>query len=184
MTPSGKPDQRVRQRPSRGSKQPGLFGGDRKQYGNQRRECLRPAKWNSVVSRGLQLQQQFHSRSTTNVDLTRAGIAGNFFGAVDLWNGNTNALSGTTLPVSLNAAQAKLFKSGATCPYICRPAHTGGNRTGRSALRSLFGNAGSVYAIDATAEFRRSWNTVATITNSKCREETALVTLTNPVRRR
>jgi len=112
------------------------------------------------------------SSVTTNVDLTRAGIAGNFFGAVDLWSGNTNALSGTTLPVSLNGKQGKLFKL-LNVPYLQSP-QTGANGTFSF---SLFGNDGSVYAIDATTNFV-NWNTVATIMNANAGGN-PLVTLTN-----
>ncbi len=48
------------------------------------------------------------SASVTNVDLSRAGIAG-VVGAVDLWNGSLLPINGTMLTVSLNAKQARLF---------------------------------------------------------------------------
>ncbi len=105
----------------------------------------------------------------TNVDVSRAGISG-AFNAVDLWRGVSNLMSGTTLPVSLNPGQGKLFQMVAT--PILRSARAG---TNGAFSFSLVGAAGSVYAVDATTDFS-SWNTVATVTNTN---GTAVVTLTN-----
>ena len=98
------------------------------------------------------------SSLSTNVNLARAGIS-NVFSAVDLWSGSSNAVTGTNLAVTLNAGQGKLFKL-LNMPYL----QTAQMGTNGSFSFSLFGNDGSVYAIDATTNFT-SWNTVATVTN-------------------
>lgn len=109
------------------------------------------------------------SALNTNVNLGRAGIAG-VFSAMDLWSGSATPVTGTTFPVSLNAKQSKLFKL-LNVPVLQSP-QMGPNRTFSC---SLAGNAGSVYALDATTNFA-DWSTVATITNAA---GTTLVTFTN-----
>jgi hypothetical protein len=110
------------------------------------------------------------SSLNTNVDLSRAGISG-VFSAADLWSGDSTPITGTTFPVSLNGKQAKLLKL-LNVPELQSP-QMGSNGTFNC---SLTGNAGSVYAIEATTNLA-AWNTAATITNTS---GTTRVTLASP----
>ncbi len=109
------------------------------------------------------------SAMTTNINLARAGVSG-VFKAVDLWSGNSTSISGASFSVSLNAQQAKLFKLLNT-PTLQSPQMAANG----AFCFDLSGNAGSVYAIEATTNFT-SWSTVATVTNGT---DSAQVTLTN-----
>ena len=114
------------------------------------------------------------SSMNTNINLTRAGIS-NVFEAEDLWSGNSAAISGTTLPVTLNAQQAKLFKL-LNNPILQAPAmNAGGTFT-----FNLLGNAGHSYAIDVTTNFS-AWTTLTNVTNSADSTPVTLANLPGPV---
>jgi hypothetical protein len=94
----------------------------------------------------------------TNINLTRAGISG-VFAAQDLWNGSVLPVSGTSLGVSCNTAQARLFKL-LNYPAMQSPRLAAGNFS-----FILAGNAGCVYTIQSATNLA-NWSTVATVTNA------------------
>ena len=93
------------------------------------------------------------------VDFARAGISGTFT-AVDLWSGATSATIGTSMNVSLNARQSKLFRLWRTPPVLANARRL---PDGGFSL-TLRGDTNCVYAIEHSADFA-SWNPVGWVTN-------------------
>jgi hypothetical protein len=106
--------------------------------------------------------------TTTNIDLSRAGITGSY-AAQDLWTGAVLPVTANFWRVSLNAKQGRLFKM-LNVPALQSP-WTGAGVFGFS----IAGNAGNTYLIQSTTDLI-NWNTVETVTNSA---DVQAFTLTN-----
>ena len=81
---------------------------------------------------------------STNINLTRAGISGNYI-PVDLWSGAATTISNGTFSVDLNAKQSKLFRL-FTIPTLTSP-QAGPNHSFNFTLN---GDAGHTYTIQAS----------------------------------
>lgn len=97
--------------------------------------------------------------SVTNINLTRAGISG-AVGAVDLWSSAVVPVTNNSMTVSLNGAQARLFRmvgtSSLQSPQLIRPGVFG---------FTITGNAGFLYSIQSSTNLA-TWTTVGAISNA------------------
>lgn len=96
---------------------------------------------------------------TTNIDLTRAGISGNYV-PVDLWSGMTTAITNSSLSVQLKGKQSKLFRL-FTVPVLVNPQA----RLNGSFSFNLQADAGHTYAIQSSSDLRH-WSTVTNLVNA------------------
>jgi hypothetical protein len=78
---------------------------------------------------------------------------------MDLWNGSLLPVTGTTLTVSLNAKQARLFRL--LNPSVLQSPQITSNR---ALSFKVSGNAGYSYIIQSTTNLV-TWNPVATVSN-------------------